>query len=49
LFAHIKHQKRFTEAAAASMFKQIVSGVYYMHRQGICHRDLQPENILYDT
>ena len=26
-----------------------MSGVYYMHKQGICHRDLKPENMLYDN
>lgn len=29
--------------------KQILSGVVYMHGQKIMHRDLKPQNILYDT
>jgi len=48
LFKHIKNQKKFSEATAAAMFKQIISGVYYMHKHNICHRDIKPENILYD-
>jgi calcium-dependent protein kinase len=29
--------------------KQILSAVYYMHKQNVCHRDLKPENMLYDN
>lgn len=28
-----------------TFFRQIVQGVSYLHRLGICHRDLSPENI----
>lgn len=49
LFTYIKNQRKFTESSAAWILKQIMSGVYYMHKQGICHRDLKPENMLYDN
>ncbi len=26
--------------------KQILTGMAFVHKQGICHRDLKPENIL---
>ena len=26
--------------------KQILTGMAFVHQQGICHRDLKPENIL---
>ncbi len=36
----------FIEAVASSIFKQILAGITYLHTNGVCHRDLKPNNIL---
>ncbi|KAH9949485.1 Pkinase-domain-containing protein [Amylocystis lapponica] len=30
-------------------FKQILTGVAYLHSQGVAHRDIKPENLFFDT
>ncbi|KAF8439405.1 kinase-like domain-containing protein [Boletus edulis BED1] len=30
-------------------FKQLLTGVSYLHSQGVAHRDLKPENLFFDT
>jgi protein-serine/threonine kinase len=30
-------------------FKQLASGVSYLHSQGVAHRDIKPENLFFDT
>lgn len=30
-------------------FKQILTGVNYLHSQGVAHRDIKPENLFFDT
>ncbi|CAM9094507.1 unnamed protein product [Scytosiphon promiscuus] len=37
------------EDAAKSVFAQILDAVAFVHRQGVCHRDISLENILMDT
>lgn len=36
----------FSEQVAAKLVKQILSAVFYMHKNSIAHRDLKPENFL---
>jgi len=30
-------------------FKQILTGIQYLHSQGVAHRDIKPENLFFDT
>ena len=40
-------EETYTEKEAAILFKQIMSAINYCHKQGISHRDLKLENLLY--
>ena len=36
------------EHIAASIVAQILAGLAFAHSKSICHRDMKPENIIYD-
>lgn len=40
--------KRLTENEARPLFRQLVSGMRYLHKLHVCHRDLKLTNILID-
>ena len=46
VFDRIVSKERYTELEAATLVRQLLSGVRYLHRHKIIHRDLKPENIL---
>lgn len=37
------------EAKAANVMLQLLQALAYMHEMQICHRDLKPDNIIYDA
>jgi serine/threonine protein kinase len=36
------------EDEAKQYFREILQAIEYMHRKGVCHRDLKPQNVLLD-
>ena len=38
----------FEEQISRVLFKQLMQGLDFCHRNGITHRDLKPENLLLD-
>ncbi|KAF9482952.1 CAMK CAMKL CHK1 protein kinase [Pholiota conissans] len=49
LFDKIAADVGLDEDVAQLYFNQLVSGMSYIHAQGVCHRDLKPENLLLDA
>ncbi|KAF8951251.1 hypothetical protein CPC16_009096 [Podila verticillata] len=47
LFDRICEQGRFTENNAATIMKEVISAIEYLHSKNVVHRDLKPENLLY--
>ncbi|KAK9060547.1 hypothetical protein SSX86_021251 [Deinandra increscens subsp. villosa] len=41
---HISH-----EASLADLTRQVLSGIYYLHRRRIVHRDIKPSNLLINS
>ena len=48
LFDYVALTGRFNETIARFYFKQLIDGLDYVHQSGITHRDMKPENVLFD-
>ncbi|OAA68808.1 Serine/threonine-protein kinase KIN4 [Cordyceps fumosorosea ARSEF 2679] len=49
LFDYILNHRYLKDSSARRLFAQLVSGVGYLHKKGIVHRDLKLENLLLDS
>ncbi len=49
LFDYILNHRYLKDGSARRLFAQLVSGVGYLHKKGIVHRDLKLENLLLDS
>lgn len=48
LFERIINKSKLREDETKALFKQLLSGLFYLHQKNIIHRDIKPENILLD-
>merc|ERR1712176_1499059 len=46
---HNQESALFSERDAAEIIFQVASGLHELHKHGIIHRDMKPENLLYET
>lgn len=49
LYDRISNTGVFSESESASIFSQLISSISYCHQLGIAHRDIKPDNILFDS
>lgn len=47
LYESLAKYGRMDEKQAARIFYQILLAINYMHKQGICHRDIKADNCLF--
>lgn len=47
-FIRRQHRGRLEESMGRMIFRQMASGISFIHSQGVVHRDIKLENILYD-
>jgi serine/threonine protein kinase len=45
---HLKKGVRFTEAQLLDVLRQVAQGLSHIHKKGLAHLDVKPENIYVD-
>ena len=48
LSEYILEKKKIDPLETTIILKELLSVVAYMHSQGVCHRDIKPDNIMYN-
>ena len=48
LFDYVATTGKFSEKISRYYFQQLISGLEYVHNKGFSHRDMKPENLLFD-
>lgn len=49
LFEYVANTGRFSEPVARTYFHQMIDALDYLHSNNIAHRDMKPENLLFDS
>lgn len=44
----LKEKKKLSLGMSKKIIRQLLEAVEYIHKMGICHRDIKPDNILID-
>ena len=47
ILSRAKSNNYYTEKEIVRIYKQVVSGISFIHSNNVCHRDIKPENIIF--